>query len=105
MVNEGLQKDLVSLNRQYLYLVRETAQHDTDQARAVFGVPPSVLETIKHWSPDQIEQVAESSVAILRPRWDENTWRRLVEHAQKGRLGLQDRMLLGARAARESREG
>lgn len=56
-MDETLRKDFVSLNRKYLYLVR---QMSSDQRAAMLtGVPATVIEQIRNMPIDELDALAE----------------------------------------------
>lgn len=50
-------KDMVSLNRKYLYLVRQLSQDH--RAEMLTGIPSSTIERIEHLTLDELEEIAE----------------------------------------------
>jgi len=60
-LNTATAKDIVALNKRYLYLVRQMA---SEQARGVIlGVPTAIATQIKQLTQDEIERLAEDMVA------------------------------------------
>lgn len=58
-MNDTLRKDFVSLNRNYLFLVRVLAKQD-QCAEMLTGMSSTTLELIRNCSIEEIEAIAES---------------------------------------------
>ncbi len=71
-------KDIASLNKRYLYLVKQLA---TDgQSNLLVGIPKQAIVRIKSMTMDEIDELAEDMVVLCFTfKFDDETFRAFVE--------------------------
>lgn len=77
-------KDIVSINRQFLIMARETA--NTKSGETITGLPRPVLDRLATLSLDQIEAIAQGvGVSLVTIRLSETELARLVALSESQR--------------------
>jgi hypothetical protein len=82
-----MRQDIISINRQFLVMVREMAKSPSGQA--ALGLPRKVMEKIANMSLEQIEELANVPVSLFTLRLTEEEIERRVRH-RRARLDQDD---------------
>jgi len=90
-------KDIASINRAFLLMVREAARTGKDCAQIATGLSPQTLGRIAAMTIDEIEELAQSmgGISLITLRLDDKTVNRIMLLAPSDRAAYAVSVLTG----------
>ncbi|AJF08178.1 flagellar transcriptional regulator FlhD [Geoalkalibacter subterraneus] len=81
------ERDIKTLNRRYLMLVREMEREDSDYAHTVTGVPYQIRRKLKDMTIEEVEEMVEHlPIMPFTFRLMERHWKRIADAIRTSRF-------------------